>query len=167
VSNPDAARLVAYDHTDLRKRPKRIWNWGNIPLPGLLMPALGAALGAAALLYLALSALSVAVPFLGLSMWTAALYFGPPLFLYWAWGKPMGSRLTLSQAIFVWADYTVVQPRRIHGLRRDSEPTDLRWVGIVWTPTDPGWLHACYELTVIARGGRRQAVNASPGPVVR
>ncbi|MBH5336136.1 hypothetical protein IHE55_15625 [Streptomyces pactum] len=130
--------LVAYDHTDLLTRPKRIWNWGNIPLPGLLLPALGASFVSGIAWVVLLTAVSSVVPFLGLSLLTSLLYFGPPVAVYFVWGRPLSSTLTLSQELVVRADYWL-QPKRLQGLGADREPEELHWQVILWTPGSPRW----------------------------
>ncbi|MFE6779045.1 hypothetical protein [Streptomyces sp. NPDC057702] len=129
--------LVAYDHTDLLTRPKRIWNWGNIPLPGLLLPALGATFAFGIGWFVLLTLVSTVVPFLGLTMLTSLLYFGPPIGIYFVWGKPLPSALTLSQEVVVWADYWF-QPKKLQGLGADQEPEEIRWQVILWAP-GPRW----------------------------
>ncbi|MFE9257593.1 hypothetical protein [Streptomyces sp. NPDC006879] len=136
---PDAPEpMVAYDHTDLLNRPKRIWNWGNIPLPGLLLPALGAAVGFGVLWLVVLLSLSALLPFLGISMLTSPLYLGPPFAVYFVWGRPLPSALTLSQQLVVWADYRL-QPKRLQGLAADREPEQIHWQVILWQPGSPRW----------------------------
>ncbi|MFD3935181.1 hypothetical protein ACFWSF_11285 [Streptomyces sp. NPDC058611] len=130
--------MVAYDHTDLLNRPKRIWNWGNIPLPGLLLPALGAAFGFAVVWLVTLLSLSAFLPFLGISVVTSVLYIGPPVGIYFVWGRPLPSALTLSQQVVIWADFWF-QPKRLQGLAADREPEELRWQVILWQPGSPRW----------------------------
>ncbi|MFE9564095.1 hypothetical protein ACFYM0_23640 [Streptomyces sp. NPDC006487] len=153
--------MVAYDHTDLLNRPKRIWNWGNIPLPGLLLPALGAAFGFAVLWLVALLSLSAFLPFLGLSMLTSVLYIGPPVGVYFVWGRPLPSALTLSQQLVVWGDYWF-QPKRLQGLAADREPEELHWQVILWQPGSQRW-HRQYEeaLVTAARNGSSYAAQPS------
>lgn len=157
------APMVAYDHTDLLNRPKRIWNWGNIPLPGLLLPALGAAFGFGVVWIVALLSLSAFVPFLGLSILTSPLYLGPPVAVYFVWGRPLPSALTLSQQVVVWADYWV-QPKRLQGLAADREPEELHWQVILWQPDAPRWRKR-YDaaLDTAARHGSSYAASA-PSP---
>ncbi|MFJ9940657.1 hypothetical protein [Streptomyces erythrochromogenes] len=158
---PDApAPMVAYDHTDLLNRPKRIWNWGNIPLPGLLLPALGAAFGFGVLWIVVLLSVSAFVPFLGLSLITSVLYLGPPVGVYFVWGRPLPSALTLSQQVVVWADYWV-QPKRLQGLAADREPEELHWQVILWQPQARRW-HKRYDaaLATAARHGSSYAASA-------
>ncbi|MFF1624823.1 hypothetical protein [Streptomyces sp. NPDC058272] len=151
--------LVAYDHTDLVNRPKRIWNWGNIPLPGLLLPALGAAFGFGLLWLILLFSLSAFLPFLGMSMWTSVLYFGPPFAVYFVWGRPLPSALTLSQQLVVWVDYWC-QPKRLQGLAADQEPEDLRWQVILWAPGSPRW-QSRYDAARRAAAERGTSFSAS------
>ncbi|MEW1633215.1 hypothetical protein AB0469_03995 [Streptomyces sp. NPDC093801] len=163
---PEApAPMVAYDHTDLLNRPKRIWNWGNIPLPGLLLPALGAAFGFGVLWLVLLLSLSAFLPFLGLSLITSVLYLGPPVGVYFVWGRPLPSALTLSQQIVVLADYWV-QPKRLQGLAADREPEELHWQVILWQPQAGRW-HKRYDAALVtaARHGSSYAASA-PYPSV-
>ncbi|MEV7541338.1 hypothetical protein [Streptomyces sp. NPDC089915] len=163
---PDApAPMVAYDHTDLLNRPKRIWNWGNIPLPGLLLPALGAAFGFGVLWLVLLLTLSAFLPFLGLSLITSVLYLGPPVGVYFVWGRPLPSALTLSQQVVVWADYWA-QPKRLQGLGADREPEELHWQVILWQPQARRW-HKRYDAalaTAALHGSSFAASAASPTP---
>ncbi|MGW1785917.1 hypothetical protein ACWCQQ_43590 [Streptomyces sp. NPDC002143] len=149
--------LVAYDHTDLVNRPKRIWNWGNIPLPGLLLPALGAAFGFGLLWLITLFTMSAFLPFLGMSMWTSILYFGPPFGIYFVWGRPLPSALTLSQQIVVWTDWWF-QPKRLQGLSADQEPEQLHWQVILFTPGSPRW-QARYDAARRAAAERGSAFS--------
>ncbi|WP_392893479.1 hypothetical protein [Streptomyces sp. LN699] len=160
---PDApAPMVAYDHTDLLNRPKRIWNWGNIPLPGLLLPALGAAFGFGVLWFVLLLTLSTLLPFLGLSLITSVLYLGPPVGVYFVWGRPLPSSLTLSQQVVVWADYWM-QPKRLQGLAADREPEELHWQVILWQPGASRW-HRRYDAALVtaALHGSSYAASAPP-----
>ncbi|MGV4986305.1 hypothetical protein ACWC0C_35215 [Streptomyces sp. NPDC001709] len=150
--------LVAYDHTDLVNRPKRIWNWGNIPLPGLLLPALGAAFGFGLLWLVALFSLAAFLPFLGMSIWTSLLYFGPPIAVYFVWGRPLPSALTLSQQLVVWADWWW-QPKRLQGLAADREPEQLHWQVILWAPGSPRW-QARYDAARRSAAERGTAFSA-------
>ncbi|MGW0752987.1 hypothetical protein [Streptomyces sp. NPDC002587] len=155
--------MVAYDHTDLLNRPKRIWNWGNIPLPGLLLPALGAAFGFAVLWLVTLLSLSAFLPFLGISVVTSVLYIGPPVGVYFVWGRPLPSALTLSQQVVVWADYWF-QPKRLQGLAADREPEELRWQVILWQPRSPRWQRQYEEaLAAAAQHGSSYAAQAHTG----
>ncbi|MGW7098405.1 hypothetical protein [Streptomyces sp. NPDC054838] len=165
--------MVAYDHTDLLNRPKRIWNWGNIPLPGLLLPALGAAFGFGVLWLVALLSLSAFLPFLGISMLTSVLYLGPPVGVYFVWGRPLPSALTLSQQLVVWADYWW-QPKRLQGLAADREPEELHWQVILWQPGSRRWQRQYEEARATASrhgssyAGQARALNphaAHPAPV--
>ncbi|WP_060904953.1 hypothetical protein [Streptomyces scabiei] len=150
--------LVAYDHTDLVNRPKRIWNWGNIPLPGLLLPALGAAFGFGLVWLIILFTLSAFLPFLGMSMLTSVLYFGPPFAVYFVWGRPLPSALTLSQQLVVWTDWWF-QPKRLQGLSADQEPEELHWQVILWNPGAPRW-QARYDDARRAAAERGTAFSA-------
>ncbi|MEU7034231.1 hypothetical protein ABZ958_11175 [Streptomyces sp. NPDC046237] len=156
--------MVAYDHTDLLNRPKRIWNWGNIPLPGLLLPALGAAFGFGVVWMVTLLSLSAFVPALGMSILTAVLYFGPPVGVYFVWGRPLPSALTLSQQLVVWADYWW-QPKRLQGLAADREPGELHWQVILWQPGSQRWQQS-YEraLNEAARHGSSYGGTEPPIP---
>ncbi|WP_405491510.1 hypothetical protein [Streptomyces sp. NBC_00096] len=152
--------MVAYDHTDLLNRPKRIWNWGNIPLPGLLLPALGAAFGFGVLWLVALLSLSAVLPFLGISMLTSVLYIGPPVAVYFVWGRPLPSALTLSQQLVVWGDYWF-QPKRLQGLAADREPEELHWQVILWQPGSRRWQGQYEEaLAAASRQGSSYAAHA-------
>lgn len=156
--------MVAYDHTDLLNRPKRIWNWGNIPLPGLLLPALGAAFGFGVVWMVVLLSLSAFLPFLGMSVLTSVLYLGPPVGVYFVWGRPLPSALTLSQQLVVWADYWW-QPKRLQGLAADREPEELHWQVILWQPGSRRWQQS-YEqaLGEAARHGSSYAAEEPPIP---
>lgn len=146
--------LTAYDHTDLRDRPKRLWSWGDIPLPGLSLPALGAAVACALVTYLALTAISTAVPLLRMSVWMVPVYFCPAFGLYFLWGRPLASQMTFSQQLVVWCDFLFVQPRRIRGLGADSEPDEVNWTVILWRPTDQRWHQRREALVSLGAGGR-------------
>ncbi|MET7932481.1 hypothetical protein [Streptomyces sp. NPDC005322] len=165
MANGPSEPMVAYDHTDLLNRPKRIWNWGNIPLPGLLLPALGAAFVFGLLWLIVLLSLSAVLPFLGMSVWTSVLYFGPPFAIYFVWGRPLPSALTLSQQLVVWVDYWL-QPKRLQGLSADREPEKLHWQVILWQPGSSSW-HARYgaaRRTAAERGTPFSAAAVCPTP---
>ncbi|WP_051872180.1 hypothetical protein [Streptomyces sclerotialus] len=157
--------MVAYDHTDLLNRPKKIWNWGNIPLPGLLLPALGASLAFGVLWFVLLLSLSAALPFLGFGVVTSILYFGPPIAVYFVWGRPLPSALTLSQELVVWVDYWL-QPKRLQGLSADREPEEMHWQVILWNPGSARWQsrYAAARAAASARGTSFSAGTPGPRP---
>lgn len=132
-------RIVAYTHTALRERPKRMYTIGDISLPGLSIPGIGAGVGA---LVACVTVGMIVQRIIGGPIVLLSLLVGvvAAFAAYSAWGRISGDLGGLWQTFLFWADYTFRQPRVIHGKGADTEPTRLRWQVILWEPTDPGWL---------------------------
>lgn len=135
----DKQQIVAYTHTGLRDRPKRLWTFGDIPLPGVSIPGLGAGV----VVFLAVIVLSTLVQqFTGgpVVLVGAVLGLVAGWGAYAAWGadvSDLGGTLT---SLTFWLDYRFRQPRVIVGAGADTEPAHLHWQAILWEPTDPGWI---------------------------
>lgn len=133
----DDYQPYALDWTELRDRPKRLWSFGNIPVPGLSLPGIYG--GAVALMLWAVGAFVVtrvvALPgvvlVLGGVIAAAAAYA--------AMGLRFPDGMKAEEWFVVWLDWTFRQPRAIHGLDKDREPTHIRWQVIVWEPTATSW----------------------------
>lgn len=129
-------KIIALDHTKLRDRPKRIWNFGDIALPGLYLPSLysGAAtfgVGILATLLLAQLPIGGPVVLFGL-LASVALAIGVGA----AWGRFKPDGMTPSQWLWVAFDFRTRQPRLFHGFSEDTEAKTLHWKVILWVPYD-------------------------------
>lgn len=131
--------VVANDHSALRDRPKRMWRFMELPLPGVSMPGVAAA-GVVFFSILGLGSLTELVVSGNWPMYVAVIAGGAAgVGTYFAWGKSIGDRMPVTSYVVVWADWLLRQPRTIHGFGRDTEPADIQWQLILWHPTDPGW----------------------------
>lgn len=139
MAEPEQRKVIAYTHTALEHRPRRLYSVGDISLPGLSIPGIFA--GAFAL------AVSVA-----LGMLIQGILGGPIVLLsvlvglvaaaatYQLWGRTSSDLGGARHTVLYWVDYTFRQPRVIHGKGADIEPSTLHWQVIFWEPTDPGWI---------------------------
>lgn len=136
------SKYAAFDHTDLERRRKKLWNLAEgIPLTmigGIDLRALAVS-GGVFLGLLALSASLPFVPFLGLNVWAVLVYLAIAVCMYVLWPRRWGNGMTTEQNLLVMADYLLLQPRRIHGLAADVEPDEICWRVIWWHPLDPRW----------------------------
>jgi hypothetical protein len=142
-------QYIAYDHTDLERRRKKLWNLadgvpltvlGGIDLRALVM----AAVSFLGLLGLAML-LSPVLPAISLNLWTILVCLSISVGLYVLWPRRWRNGLTTEQNILVAADYLFLQPRRIHGLAEDVEPEVVHWRVILWKPLHPRWHDALAE----------------------
>lgn len=135
-------KYAAFDHTDLERRRKKLWNLAEgIPLTmvgGIDLKALVIS-GAVFLGLVALTVSLTFVPFVGLSLWSVLAYLAVAVAVYLLWPRRWGNGMTTEQNILVAADYLILQPRRIHGLAADVEPDEIHWRVIWWQPLDPRW----------------------------
>ena len=136
-------QYVAFDHTDLERRRKKLWNLadgvpltviGGIDLRALVIAAL-AFLG----LLGAVTALAPVIPFVALDLWSILGCTAVAVVLYVVWPRRWRNGLTTEQNLLVAADYLFLQPRRIHGLAEDVEPDVVHWRVILWRPVHPRW----------------------------
>ncbi|MGW0231319.1 PrgI family protein [Actinopolymorpha singaporensis] len=139
-------QYVAYDHTDLERRRKKLWNLAEgVPLTilgGIDLRAL--VTGGIAFLGLLGGVMLAApvVPGLALNVWTILGCLAIAVTLYVLWPRRWRNGLTTEQNILVAVDYLFLQPRRIHGLAEDVEPEIVHWRVILWRPVHPRWYHA-------------------------
>ncbi|HEY8456245.1 MAG TPA: hypothetical protein VIL34_11660 [Actinopolymorphaceae bacterium] len=134
---------VAFDHTDLERRRKKLWNLAE----GVPLTLVGGvdlrALVVAGVVFLGLLGLVMlvapVVPFLAFDIWTILGCLGLAIVLYVLWPRRWSNGLTTEQNLLVAADYLFLQPRRIHGLAADIEPDVVCWRVILWHPLHPRW----------------------------
>lgn len=130
--------VTALTHTALRDRPRRLWSFNDVSLPGLRIPGLLAGAG-------------VLVSFLMLGWALQSVLGGPTIVIafllgviasvtaYFAWGMSVSDLGGAGVTILFWVDYQFRQPKSIHGSGANREPTHLQWQVILWEPTDSGW----------------------------
>lgn len=139
--------IVASDHTAIRDRPKRMWSFMEFSLPGISMPGISAAGGVFVVIAI-IGTIAAGVTGLRVLFYVlAVLGLLVAIGVYFAWGKPLADKMSMLSALVIWADWTFVQPRTIHGFTHDQEPQDVQWQLILWHPTDPGWW-AAYNHTL-------------------
>ena len=126
--------FILRDHTKLRDRDKRIYSVGDIPLPGVEIPML-------------------TVTAVSLFLFGAPMFFIPTLFESMAWLTVPGLALAIALAIgtgVMWTRYRYdgmrageaivvlldwfVQPKKISGMTKDTEPEQVTWSVILWVP---------------------------------
>lgn len=153
------AHYTAFDHTDLERRRKKLWNIADgLPLTiigGVDLRALVASSG----VFLGLAAITAGLmflPFVDLNAWVILGYFAVAVGVYWLWPRRWGNGLTSEQNLLVLVDYLVLQPRRIHGLAADVEPEQVHWRAILWDPVHPAWRRALAEARTGRPGLRRE-----------
>ena len=141
-----SGQYVAFDHTDLERRRKKLWNLADgVPLTivgGIDLRALVVAGVAFLGLLGAVMALAPLVPAVTLNLWWILGCLGIAAFLYVVWPRRWRNGLTTEQNLLVAADYLFLQPRRIHGLAEDVEPEVVHWRVILWRPVRPKWHRA-------------------------
>jgi hypothetical protein len=150
-----SGQYVAFDHTDLERRRKKLWNLAD----GVPLTLIGGidlrALVVAGVLFLGLlglvMALAPAVPVLAFDVWSILGSLSIAALVYVLWPRRWRNGLTTEQNLLVAADYLFLQPRRIHGLAEDVEPDLVHWRVILWHPLHPRWHRKLAE----ARGARQ------------
>jgi hypothetical protein len=138
-----SGQYVAFDHTDLERRRKKLWNLAD----GVPLTVIGGidlrALVIAGLVFLgllgAVMALAPVVPFVALDLWSILVCTAIAAAFYIVWPRRWRNGLTTEQNLMVAADYLFLQPRRIHGLAEDVEPDVVHWRVILWRPLHPRW----------------------------
>lgn len=152
------AQYTAFDHTDLERRRKKLWNIAD----GLPLTMIGGidlrSLVVALLLFLGLVAVTIALialPFVDLNGWVILVYAVIAIGVYWLWPRRWRNGLTTEQNLLVAVDYLVLQPRRIHGLAADVEPEQVHWRVILWDPVHPRWRRTLAESRADRPGLRR------------
>lgn len=135
-------QYAAFDHTDLERRRKKLWNLADgVPLTvigGLDLRALVVAmvvfLGSMAIVFTL-----APLPFIALNLWSILGCLVMSITFYALWPRRWRNGLTTEQNLLVAADYLFLQPRRIHGLAADVEPEAVHWRVILWQPYGPRW----------------------------
>lgn len=130
---PDA--IEALDHTELLRVDKRIWTFGDIPLPvGIYLPSIGAFFATFITVLIAGYGLS-RVPGMGWAD-TLGLFGGLVLGVVVAagWDKIRPEGMRMSEWAMKELDYRIVQPKRFHGHGRMTEPTTFHWHTTVYRP---------------------------------
>jgi hypothetical protein len=148
------SQYVAFDHTELERRRKKLWNIADgVPLTivgGIDLRALVMAAG----FFLGLVAITAGLsplPVIDLHLWVIVVHLGLAALAYYLWPRRWRNGMTTEQNLLVAADYILLQPRRIHGLAADKEPEQLHWRVILWHPVGERWR----EELAIARSERQ------------
>lgn len=135
-------QYTAFDHTELERRRKKLWNLAE----GVPLTVIGGvdlrALVMAATLFLGLVAVTAGLstlPFFGLSPWVILVHLAIASLGYYLWPRRWRNGMTTEQNLLVAADYLLLQPRRIHGLAADVEPEQVHWEVILWHPNGLRW----------------------------
>lgn len=135
-------QYTAFDHTDLERRRKKLWNLAE----GLPLTVLGGidlrALVIAGLLFVGLLSLLLAgqpLPLVDFNLWSILSCLAVSVGLYLLWPRRWRNGMTTEQNLLVALDYLLLQPRRIHGLAADIEPEAVHWRVILWNPRGRRW----------------------------
>lgn len=149
--------LYAHDHTELRDRPKRLWRFGDIGLPGLLLGGSVAALITLVAVWIGVYTLGKTLGAAWLGWIGAVLGLLAALVVYTAWKRPLPSKMRVSPALIIMLDWLFLQPREVHDFGKNREPSRLQWRVILWEPTDLGWIAArdfahAYHLDLLQQG---------------
>lgn len=128
---------AAFDHTDLERRRKKLWNLAD----GIPLTILGGidlrALVIAVFVFAGLLPLGLLVPIPPL--WAILACVGVAVGVYILWPHRWRSGLTTEQALLVVLDFLFLQPRKVHGLAADVEPDVVHWRVILWHPRSRKW----------------------------
>lgn len=135
-------QFTAFDHTDLERRRKKLWNLAEgVPLTivgGIDLRALVVA-AVTLLAFLGLTLLLAPVPIVGFGVWSILFCLAISVVVYILWPRRWRNGLTTEQNLLVAADFLFLQPRRIHGLAADVEPDMVHWQVIFWQPRGRRW----------------------------
>lgn len=135
-------QFTAFDHTDLERRRKKLWNLAEgVPLTivgGIDLRALVVA-GLVLLALLGLTVLLAPLPGIEFGLWSILVCLAIAVGFYVLWPRRWRNGLTTEQNLLVAADYLFLQPRRIHGLAKDVEPDMVHWRIIFWNPRGRRW----------------------------
>jgi hypothetical protein len=151
-------QYAAFDHTDLERRRKKLWNLAE----GLPLTFLGGidlrALVIAGLLFVGSLFLLLAgqgLPLVDFNLWSILSCLAVAVGLYLLWPRRWRNGMTTEQNLLVALDYILLQPRRIHGLAADVEPEAVHWRVILWNPRGRRWQLALAR----ARAGRARRAH--------
>ena len=135
-------QFTAFDHTDLERRRKKLWNLAD----GVPLTIIGGidlrALVVAAVSFLALLGITILLaplPVIEFGLWTTLVSLALAVVIYVLWPRRWRNGLTTEQNLLVAADFLFLQPRRIHGLAADVEPDVVHWQVIFWHPVGRRW----------------------------
>ncbi|MBM7784480.1 hypothetical protein [Tenggerimyces flavus] len=135
-------QFTAFDHTDLERRRKKLWNLAEgVPLTivgGIDLRALVVA-AVSLLALLGLLILLSPLPLIEFGLWTILFCVALAVGIYLLWPRRWRNGLTTEQNLLVAADFLFLQPRRIHGLAADVEPDVVHWQVILWQPGGRRW----------------------------
>lgn len=138
------SHYTAFDHTDLERRRKKLWNLAE----GLPLTILGGidlrALVIAGVLFVGLLSLLFVgqpAPLIDFNLWSILTCLGLAVGTYLLWPRRWRNGMTTEQNLLVALDYLLLQPRRIHGLAADVEPEAVHWRVIFWNPRGRRWQH--------------------------
>ncbi|GAB3404987.1 hypothetical protein [Flindersiella endophytica] len=158
------SHYTAFDHTDLERRRKKLWNLAE----GLPLTILGGidlrALVIAGLLFVGLLSLlfvGQSAPLIDFNLWSILICLGLAVGTYLLWPRRWRNGMTTEQNLLVALDYLLLQPRRIHGLAADVEPEAVHWRVILWHPRGQRWQHSLAKAR--ATRARHAAEDQRPG----
>jgi hypothetical protein len=135
-------QFTAFDHTDLERRRKKLWNLadgvpltiiGGIDLRALVVAAMSF------MAFLGITVLLTPLPVIEFGLWTTLVSLALAVLIYVLWPRRWRNGLTTEQNLLVAADFLFLQPRRIHGLAPDVEPDVVHWQAIFWHPVGRRW----------------------------
>lgn len=138
---PTEEPYLAYDYTELQRRPKLIyqlivrWKYG-LDLTGAAFAAtIFIALMIVGLLLTLVVPLLSTVVFAGWMVGSSVVTWGA----YRLYIAQTDRDLSLWEQAYIWWDWLFRQPRQIGGFAHDTEPGELHWQVILWRPTSPRW----------------------------
>lgn len=138
---PTEEPYLAYDYTELQRRPKLIyqlivrWKYG-LDLTGAAFAAtIFIALMIVGLLLTLVVPLLSTVVFAGWMVGSSVVTWGA----YRLYIAQTDRDLSLWEQAYIWWDWLFRQPRQIGGFAHDTEPGELHWQVILWRPTNPRW----------------------------
>lgn len=132
-------QYTAFDHTDLERRRKKLWNLAD----GIPLTVLGGidlrALVMAIFVFAGSLLIATLLPVVAFSIWMILACAGLAVAGYVLWPHRWRNGLTTEQALLVLVDFIFLQPRRVHGLAADVEPEVVHWRAILWRPVGLTW----------------------------
>lgn len=128
---------AAFDHTDLERRRKKLWNLAD----GIPLTILGGidlrALVVAVFVFAGLLPVALIAPLP--TLWTILGCVAIAIGAYVLWPHRWRNGLTTEQSLLVVLDFLFLQPRKVHGLAADVEPDIVHWRMILWHPCSAQW----------------------------
>ena len=160
MSTEPSGPYTAFDHTDLERRRKKLWNLAD----GVPLTIIGGidlrAFVIATVTFLGLLGLAILLsplPIIEFGLWPILVCLGLAVGMYVIWPRRWRNGLTTEQNLLVVADFLFLQPRRIHGLAADIEPDLVHWRVIMWHPTGRRW-----RLALAHARSRRKVLRRHP-----